>query len=270
MTHNGQPSRGLLVSVCVALSLVSLAAPAGAQTPAPQPTNSYQAPSNPDFLLGRPRVSIGVRGEWLFASAGSDIFDFVTKQLTLDKSSFNAPGFGMDLAFNLTDRLDLVTGFDVAKSTTPSEYRDHVELVGTTYLPIQQTTSLRQSNLFGSLKFAVIPRGRTISRFAWIPSTIVPYVGVGGGVTNYDFKQDGDFVDFNNSSRIFTDNFRSHGWTPTAHVFGGADIQFYKRMFMSIEGRYGWAHATLDSDFIDFEPIDLGGFRFGAGIHFMF
>ena len=270
MTHNGQRIRGLLVSVGTVLSLISLAAPAGAQSPTPQPSSGYQAPSSPDFLLGRPRVSIGVRGEWLFASASSDIFDFVTEQLTLDKSSFNAPGFGMDVAVSLTSRLNLVTSVDIAKSRTPSEYRDHVEQVGSTFLPIQQTTSLRQSSFSGSLTFALLPRGRTISRFAWIPSTIVPYVGAGGGVTNYDFRQDGDFVDFNNSSRIFTDNFRSHGWTPTAHVLGGADIQLYKRMFVSIEGRYGWANATLDSDFIEFEPIDLGGFRFGAGFHFMF
>ena len=78
MTHNGQRIRGLLVSVGTVLSLISLAAPAGAQSPTPQPSSGYQAPSSPDFLLGRPRVSIGVRGEWLFASASSDIFDFVT------------------------------------------------------------------------------------------------------------------------------------------------------------------------------------------------
>jgi hypothetical protein len=270
MAHNGQRFRGLLMAVCVALALVAMAPPAHAQTFTPLPTNTTQAPSNPDFLLGRPTASVGVRGEWLFASAGSDIFDFVTEQLTLDKSSFNAPGFGMDLAFTLTDRLDLVTGFDIAKSSTASEYRDHVEQVGSTFLPIQQTTSLRQSSVFAAIKFAVIPRGRTISRFAWIPSTIVPYVGAGGGMANYDFEQDGDFVDFANGNRIFTDTFRSHGWTPTAHVFGGADIQLYKRMFMSLEGRYGWASATLDNDFIDFEPIDLGGFRFGAGFHIMF
>ncbi len=81
------------------------------------------------------RCSVGVRGEWMFASASSDIFDFVTEQLTLEKSSFDAPGFGMDLAINLTERLDLVTGFDYAKSTTPSEYRDFIDNQN---LPIQQ------------------------------------------------------------------------------------------------------------------------------------
>ena len=217
-------------------------------------------------MLGRPRASLGLRGEWLFASAGSDIYDFVTEQLTLEKSSFNAPGFGADVSLNLTSRLDVVVGFDIAKSTTPSEYRAFVD---NRNLPIQQTTSLRQTNLFGALKFAVIPRGRAISRFAWIPSTIVPYVGAGGGISNYDFKQVGDFVDFSDN-RVFAETFRSHGFAPTALVFGGTDIQVYKRMFMSLEGRYVWAKAKLGADFIDFDPMDLGGFRFGAGLHVMF
>jgi hypothetical protein len=43
-------------------------------------------------------------------------------------------------------------------------------------------------------------------------------------------------------------------------AFGGADIQVYKRLYLSLEGRFTWVHAELDQDFIDFEPIDLGGF----------
>lgn len=266
MTHHGQLMRGLLVSAGAALLLFSQPAPAAAQNPAPSPSGSFQAPSSPDFLLGRPRASVGVRGEWLFASAGSDIFDFVTEQLTLEKSAFNAPGFGAEVAVSLNDRMDIVGGFDVAKSSTPSEYRGFIDSQG---LPIQQTTSLRQSNFFGSVKFALIPRGRAISRYAWIPSTFVPYIGAGGGMTKYEFKQNGDFVDFADFS-VFDESFTSSGWTPTAHVFGGTDIQIYKRMFLSLEGRYTWANATLDNDFIDFDPIDLGGFRFGAGFHIMF
>lgn len=266
MAHHGQRFRGLFVSAGVALLLFSLPTPAAAQNPAPPPSGSFQAPSSPDFLLGRPRASVGVRGGWLFASAGSDIFDFVTEQLTLEKSAFNAPGFGAEVAVSLTDRLDIVGGFDVAKSSTPSEYRDFIDNQG---LPIQQTTSLRQSNFSGSIKFAVIPRGRTISRYAWIPSTFVPYIGAGGGMAKYEFAQHGEFVDFADF-RVFDESFKSSGWTPTAHVIGGTDIQVYKRMFLSLEGRYTWAKAALDSDFIDFAPIDLGGFRFGAGFHFMF
>lgn len=266
MTHDGQRLRGLLVSVCATLSLVGLPAPAAAQNPTPPSPASFQAPASPDFMLGRPRASVGVRGGWVFASAGSDIYDFVTDQLTVEKSSFNAPGFGAEVGVNLTPHLDVIAGFDIAKSTTPSEYRKFVD---NRNLPIQQTTSLRQTNVFAAIKFAVLPRGRAVSRFAWIPSTIVPYVGAGGGLVSYDFQQRGDFVDFTDS-RVFAESFQSHGWAPAAHLFGGADIQVYKRVFMSVEGRYVWANAKLGADFIDFDPMDLGGIRFGAGFHLVF
>ena len=90
-------------------------------------------------------------------------------------------------------RLDAVVGFDVARSSTPSEYRNFVD---NKFLPIEQTTSLRQINITGSVKFALTPRGQRISQFAWIPRTVTPYVGAGGGLVSYDLKQTGDFVDF--------------------------------------------------------------------------
>jgi opacity protein-like surface antigen len=265
MARNGQRFRGLLVGACAAISLFVAPAPAPAQD-SPPAQGSFQAPSSPDFMLGRPRASIGVNGQWIFASAGSDLYEFVTDQLTLEKSSFNTPAFGANFGVNVLPRLDLTFGLEYSKSSTPSEYRDFVD---NDLLPIQQTTALRHLNLAGSAKFAVLPPGRAVSRLAWIPSAVVPYVGAGAGVSNYKFEQFGDFVDFNDS-RVFSDAFQSSGWAPTVHVFGGTDIQMYKRMFLSLEGRYMWGSAELDRDFIDFEPIDLGGFRFGAGIHVVF
>ena len=41
-----------------------------------------------------------------------------------------------------------------------------------------------------------------ISRLAWIPRTFMPYVGAGGGYGTYEFRQNGDFVDFDNGNRV--------------------------------------------------------------------
>ena len=269
MAHTGQRLGRFVVSVCAALAFaVPTQAAGGDQNQAS--SGSFQAPSAPsDFMLGQPRASIGMRGNWIFASAGSDIYDFVTDQLTLEKSSFNAPAFAVEGSVNITPRVDAGFGLEYSKSSSPSEYRDKVEQTPAGLLPIQQTTSLKHLNFYGSAKFALLPRGRRVSRLAWIPSSFIPYAGAGAGVSNYDFQQNGDFVDFVDD-HIFTDSFRSSGWTPTFHVFGGTDIQVYKRMFMSLEGRYVWGSAELGLDFIDFEPIDLGGFRFGAGFHVVF
>jgi hypothetical protein len=227
---------------------------------------SSAAPSSPDFMLGRPRVMVGVRGNWLMPSTGSDIYDFVTDQLTLEKSNFNTGSLGVELAANLSPRLDLVGGFDFNSSDTPSEYRRFIDNRG---LPIEQTTSLEQYNFTASLKFALLPKGRNVSRLAWIPRTVVPYVGAGGGIGQYTFEQSGDFVDFQDN-RVFSDFFSSDGWAPIAHVFGGTDIQVFSRLMVSVEGRYAWSKADLEQDFIDFDPIDLGGLRIGVGVHFIF
>ncbi len=157
-------------------------------------------------------------------------------------------------------------GFDIGKSSTPSEYRAFVD---NNRLPIEQTTEMKQFDAFASLRYSLLPKGRSISRLAWIPRTLTPYVGAGGGLMNYTFFQTGDFVDFQ-TSRVFTDVFRSSGWAPSAHVLGGVDVQVYRHVFMSFEGKYMWSSADLEQKFVDFAPIDLSGARFGAGIHLLF
>lgn len=258
-------TRGLLAG-CAALTLLATPALAQVADPSASSQPSTAAPASPDFLLGRPRAMIGVRGNWHMASAGSDLFDFVTDQLTLEKSHFNTGSFAVEFAANLTPRADLVAAMDLNRSNIPSEYRRFIDNRG---MPIQQATTLSQYNFTASLKFALLPKGRTISRLAWIPRTVVPYVGAGGGIGQYTFEQTGDFVDFQDN-RIFADVFASDGWAPIAHVFGGTDVQVFNRMLLSIEARYAWSKANLDQDFIDFEPIDLGGFKIGAGVHFVF
>jgi hypothetical protein len=97
----------------------------------------------------------------------------------------------------------------------------------------------------------------------------VPYVGAGGGAYWFQLKQRGDFVDFVDLS-VFGDVFQASGWTPSAHVFGGTDIQLYRRLFLSLEGRYIWAAGNMGAEWVDFDPIDLSGFRIGTGINVLF
>jgi opacity protein-like surface antigen len=219
-----------------------------------------------DFLFGRPTASIGIRGGWMFASAGSDLFDFVTRQLTLEKRSFNAPAFAADVAFSITSRLQVEGAFELTRMSQASEYRDFVD---NNLLPIQQTTALNTTQLMGGIRYALLPRGREVSRLAWVPSKIVPYVGAGAGAILYEFRQNGDFVDFVDNS-IFYEAFHSQGWSPAGHVFGGVDVQVYRSLYATIQGRYTKAAGELDADFIDFDPIDLSGFRMSAGINVLF
>ncbi len=242
-------------AIALAFALLAVPALAGAQ-------------SSPDFLFGSPKGMIGVRTGWLFASANSDLFTFVQRHLTVDRKDFNAPAIGMDVEIAMGPRFSAIGGFDLSHSNKDSEYRDFVD---NQRLPITQTTELTELNLSGSVKFAITPRGREISSRAFIPAAVTPYVGAGAGIMRYRFLQYGDFIDVDSAnSAIFTDTFRSSGWTPTAHVFGGVDVRVYKRLYLSGEGRYLWSSGKPGRDFIDFDPIDLAGFKATAGVHYMF
>jgi hypothetical protein len=246
----------------LALMLLSAATAHGQTSSPPQPSRGT------DFLFGRPDASIALRGSWVFARAGSDVFDFVQDQLTVDKGDFNTGAFATDLGITLSPRADAVIGVDFSRASVASEYRNFVD---NNRQPIEQTTTLQELNLSGSIRFALTARGREISRLAWVPRAVVPYVGAGGGMMWYQFQQVGDFVDaLDPRMPVFPDVFKAQGWTPSAQVFGGVDLKMYRRLFLTMDGRYVWAAGELGRDFENFDPIDLAGFRFGAGINFLF
>lgn len=251
----------------LAFGLLVLGPPADAVAQVtPVPSGISQDLPETDFLFGRPRYSLGIRGSLFVPAEGSDLFDFVREQLTIDKGDFRGAAFAADLAFALSPRVEVVAGIDLARKTVASEYRDFVD---NNLLPIEQQSQLRQNSVTGSLRFALLPRGRSVGRFAWIPARVVPYAGAGGGVMFWQFEQVGDFVDFEDF-QIFTDVFKADGVSPSGHVFGGTDIQVYKRLMLTLEGRYVWAHGTMGDDFVGFEPLDLSGFRASVGINLVF
>jgi opacity protein-like surface antigen len=178
----------------------------------------------------------------------------------------NAPALMLNGGVALGPRVDALAGFEFSRSGKTSEYRHFVD---NNRLPINQVTHLRQLNLSGSLRFALLPRGRAVSRLAWIPRTVIPYVGAGAGILWYKFEQDGDFVDIADLS-VFNDTLTSKGWGPSAHIFGGVDVNVWRRMYLTTEGRYLWSHADVNGDFSGFQPIDLAGAKVSVGVRYAF
>lgn len=220
-----------------------------------------------DFLFRRPVVSLTLRGGYTVPNTGSEIFDFTTEQLTLDDGDFAAASFGGELAWRATERIDVALGVDVSRTEATSEFRDWVDLDDN---PITQTTTFWRTPVVVSVKGYLYERGRRVSRFAWVPtSSWSPYAGVGLGWTWYHFEQQGDFVDFETLD-IFTDRFVSEGRAPTLQVLGGATVDLGRRLALTAEGRYAWASTDMDADFVDFEPIDLGGFHGTVGLSVRF
>src|SRR5204863_421206 len=170
---------------------------------------SYAQRAGDGFLFHVPVGTWGVRGGVNLASANSDVFAFVTDQLTLDRSDFNAPAVGTNIAIRLSGANDIVLDVGYSTVSRGSEFRHWVDQNDQ---PIEQTTSLRRIPITLGFRHYVTSRGRSVGQFAWIPARRSLYVGLGAGIMEYKFHQVGDFIDFT-TLNVFHDEFTSQDWT---------------------------------------------------------
>jgi outer membrane protein W len=220
--------------------------------------------SGDGFLFRTPTGAFVVRAGLADPSANSDIFGFVTNELTLRKSDFRGLALSGELQARVGGRLDLVIGAAWSGSRHRSEYRNFVD---NNDLPIEQTTSFERLPLTVGLRYFLVPPGQAVGHLAWVPNRYAPYLGAGVGVMWYQFRQTGDFIDMN-TLNVFSDSYRSADWTVTAHVDAGVDVSVSPRTFVTAEARYSWARASLGSDFVGFDRIDLSGLTLSLGVGF--
>ena len=225
-------------------------------------THEAAAQTGRGFLFEAPDVVLGARAGLGIASAGSDIFDFTREELTVDRGDFNGLSATGEVGVRLLPRLDLVAAVGYHGSVTHSESRRYE---GTDDLPIRQSTEFRRVPLTAGLRLYPLAPGRQVGSYAWIPRTVVPYLGASAGGMWYRFRQEGEFVD-EETLDIFDDQFDSSGWTPAAEAFGGIEYSVTPRFAVTGEGRYTWASADLSNSFEGFDPIDLAGFAVTVGV----
>ncbi len=221
-----------------------------------------------DFLFGAPNGSLLLKFGWAAPRAADgdparqSLWAFTREHLTVDEGAFSGPALSGELAFRLNSRADAGLSFGFTSVEVHSEYR---EWVGEDDLPIAQSSQFRTIPLTLTLRGYPIPRGRSISSLAWIPSTVNPYVGVALGYVWYTFTQEGEFVDYQNLD-IFRDRLASRGGALTAQVMAGTEVSLGKRLFFLGEARYAWGRAPLDPQFSGFPDLDLSGGQLLGGI----
>jgi len=225
---------------------------------------SYAQRAGDGFLFHVPVGTWGVRGGVNLASANSDVFAFVTDQLTLDRSDFNAPAVGTNIAIRLSGANDIVLDVGYSTVSRGSEFRHWVDQNDQ---PIEQTTSLRRIPITLGFRHYVTSRGRSVGQFAWIPARRSLYVGLGAGIMEYKFHQVGDFIDFT-TLNVFHDEFTSQDWTAVAQANAGLDLALGDFVLLNTEARYSWAKALMSSDYVGFNRIDLSGLSVTAGFSF--
>jgi opacity protein-like surface antigen len=245
-----RPIRFTLVAAAL---LVGAAAPVHAQT------------GGDGYLFHRPIATLTVRGGYAHATAASDVFDDVTRDLSLDRSDFGSLSIGGDVAFTLSERYDLVLSGAFSRSKHKSEFRD---LVDNNDLPIEQTTTFERIPLTANVRVNLGDAGRSIGRLAWIPNRLVPYVGAGIGAMRYRFKQEGDFVDYNTNAVFSTvlDSQASQKWTLVGQGMAGVDYNLSPQLGLSFDARYLYARGDLGPAFKGYNRVDLSGVTATVGL----
>ena len=231
---------------------------------------------DPDgYLLGQPRMTVVLKGLFDQPRAQSELFDFTTDLLTMERGDFSSLGGGVSIHVRLVDHLDVGLDVTTTSSQIRSEFRDYVEETPSGQIPIEQTTSYDRTTIALNARVFPLARGRAIGSFAWIPTTVSPYLGGGVGRTSYRFVQEGDFVD-EQTLDIFEDYLQTEGAGMTTHAFAGVEIGLGPRFLTSIEGRYTWGALATGgnygteynpgtNDFIGFDDVDQNAFQFAVG-----
>lgn len=223
--------------------------------------------SGDGFLFGPPKASLALRLGYAMPSAGSDLFAFVTDELSLRRRDFGTFAFGADLAIPLNSRLSAVISADLGGTEKKSDYREWQDNSGH---PIEQSTSFERQAYTASLRYYLLPQGRQLSKYAWIPSRFAPWASAGVGRTHYKFAQRGDFVDFTNGNRVFADSFASAAWGFTAQASAGVDWSISPHLAMTTQAKYFRGKADLGLDYSGFAPIDLSGLNMTGGLAIRF
>lgn len=227
---------------------------------------SAQSRGGDGFLFSPPHATLSIRGGFARPSASSDVFSFVTERLTVNRGDFSGLSLATDLAIRVHSRADVLVGTGISTRVKRSEDR---AFIGTDDLPIEQRTTFRRIPITAGLKLHLRPEGRTISKLAWVPSKLSPYVAAGGGMMYYLFKQDGEFVDYKTFD-VFGTSLKSADVSAMAFGSVGTTYSLTPHIGLNAELRYEHARGALSSDFRGFSPIDLSGVGLTAGFLFRF
>ncbi len=222
----------------------------------------------PDFLFGRPIATVAIGTGWSMPGEGSDLFAQTRRDLTIGRGDFASVPLQLDAGLHLGRRFDVALGFEYASRSVQGEWQDWVSMDD---LPILQTTEFRRQRLALGLRAYLFPRGRSISRYAWIPRRWNPYVAGGAGMTWYDFTQHGDFVVPTgvDQADIFRSRVTSRGIGFTPWAAAGLDISITPYFVLRTEVRQWWGTGGVDpAAFANYNDIDLSGLSATIGFAF--
>lgn len=224
-----------------------------------------------DFLLRTPTITLSIRGGYSVPRLGGgaqSLWDFTKQHLTVEDRDLAGPHVTVEVGVHASQRIDFVVAVGHSSTSVLSEFR---QWVGSDDLPINQTTEYTTTPVTAGFKAYLMPRGRSVGSYAWIPRSFNAFAGVAGGVVRYRFEQYGEFVDYETHD-IFVSNLRSVENGGTVQFFAGMDFSVNERVMLTGEARYGFAKGPLQrdyhgySDFVNFPDLDLSALKLSLGV----
>ena len=219
-------------------------------------------------MLGPGLASAGgldLRLGGFFPSADSNLFHDDADLYGTSKSDFNGFAGGIEYSTKLASHLELGLHLDGYGKSVETSYRNYTWPDGG---EIRQDLDLSIVPLGMSLR--VIPTGRN--------AKLAPYLAAGVDALFYEYKEHGDFIDFQDPHRrVYGDEFRSDGVALGFH--GAVGLRAYVSDDFAIvgEARYTYGKDDMNDDFgIGAGPngqgyeIDLSGFTATVGLHVRF
>jgi opacity protein-like surface antigen len=211
---------------------------------------------NLDLKLGAffPRAASGLPND-LFAD---DANLYIRDGNRLEKKDWVGPAGGIAYNSRLAPNFELGVGLDGYGKKLHTSYADYTDDAGA---EIRQTLQLSVVPLGVSLR--AVPTSRL--------ARVAPFVEVGADLVFYEYKESGDFIDFEDPNQtIYSDAFKASGTTLGWHVAGGVRVPVSDDF--SLVGQYRYQIAKKKDMGPDFGglALDLNGgmATFGVNIRF--
>lgn len=222
------------------------------------------AQGGPGFLFNRPKVALGLRVGYVVPRISGQIFDDARRDYNLNRFDFATPYIGGEIAARVSERWDIALNAGWGRSETRSHYRDWVDQDG---FEIEQDTRFQQVTTTLGARYYFADRGRRVGRFAWVPSTLTPFIGGGAGFAWYELEQAGDFIDFGSPTYdIVGDLVETSGTGLAGYLSLGADLSLGKQLYLTGEVRSVLAEASAGGQYRLYDGVDLSGLQFITGI----
>ena len=172
---------------------------------------------------------------------------------------FSGPSINGEVLFGLGDFVEAGVGVGYYAKERDSFYTDFTDTDGT---DIEQSTRLRIVPL--SVTARVFPIGRT--------TPVQPYVGGGVNFYRWQYREQGEFIDFSDPTYpIFTDTFTDDGTATGAVLIFGVRVPVGRTFNVGGEGRWQNGSADLAPE-LNFagDKVDLGGWTGAVTFHVRF